>query len=51
MKNGVLNTNTTLCKYGNNWFAVSGGKVAWNYSGTIKYYGTTYNVVKGVVKF
>ena len=31
--------------------AVSGGKVAWGYSGTMKYNGGTYNVVNGTVKF
>ena len=51
VRNGVLNTSTTLCRYGNSWFAVSGGKVAWGYTGKLKYNGSYFNVVKGIVKF
>ena len=52
MKNGVVNfSKTTLVKYGNNWYAVAGGKVAWGYTGNLKYNGGAYRVVNGVVKF
>ncbi len=34
-----------------NWFAVSKGKVAWNYTGYLNYNGKRYKIVKGVVKF
>ncbi len=51
VRNGVLNTSTTLCKYGNAWYCVSGGKVAWNYTGLCKYGSAWYYVQKGVVNF
>ena len=52
MNNGVVNFNkTTLVKYNGNWFAVTGGKVAWGYTGKINYNGVVYNVVGGVVRF
>ena len=51
IKNGVLNTSTTLCKYNNTWFVVSGGKVAWGYTGNMKYNGGTFKVVNGIVRF
>ena len=52
INNGAVNFNkTTLVKYGNNWYAAAGGKVAWGYTGNLKYNGGTYRVVNGVVKF
>ena len=40
-----------MCKYGKNWYAVSKGKVAWNYTGYMNYNGKNYKVVKGIVEF
>ena len=52
INNGVVDFNTTtLVKYGSNWYAVASGKVAWGYTGSINYNGSTYRVVNGVVTF
>ena len=52
IRNGVLDFNSiTLCRYGANWYAVAGGKVAWGYTGNLKYNGLNFNIEKGIVKF
>ena len=52
IRNGVLDFNSiTLCRYGANWYAVAGGKVAWGYTGNLKYNGLNFHIEKGIVKF
>lgn len=52
INNDAVNFNaTTLVKYGNNWYVAAGGKVAWGYTGNMKYNVNTYRVVNGVVRF
>lgn len=43
-----VNGTPTLVKYNNKWYYVSKGKVDFKYTGTVKYNGKTYKVVKGV---
>ena len=52
VKNGRIDfSSTTLCKYSNNWYAVTNGKVAWGYSGKLEYNGRKYNIKNGIVRF
>ena len=43
-----VNGTPTLVKYNKKWYYVSKGKVDFKYTGTVKYNGKTYKVVKGV---